>query len=222
MTTNADQLKQRAAEEAVELVCSGMIVGLGTGSTAAHAVTAIARKLESGELRDLQGIPTSAQTEDQARRLGVPLTTLEDHPDVDLTIDGADQVDAAGDLIKGGGGALLREKIVAAASAKYAIIVDASKIVTTLGDGFPLPVEVVTFGWKTSFQTIRDLGGEPVLRLSNGHPFRTDEGHHIIDCAFDGGIPDPVTVDATLRALPVVVETGLFLGMHPEVIVGRA
>ena len=222
MTTNADQLKQQAAEEAVELVCSGMIVGLGTGSTAAHAVTAIARKLESGELRDLQGIPTSAQTEDQARRLGVPLTTLEDHPDVDLTIDGADQVDAAGDLIKGGGGALLREKIVAAASAKYAIIVDASKIVTTLGDGFPLPVEVVTFGWKTSFQTIRDLGGEPVLRLSNGHPFRTDEGHHIIDCAFDGGIPDPVTVDATLRALPVVVETGLFLGMHPEVIVGRA
>ena len=222
MTTNADQLKQQAAEEAVELVCSGMIVGLGTGSTAAHAVTAIARKLESGELRDLQGIPTSAQTEDQARRLGVPLTTLEDHPDVDLTIDGADQVDAAGDLIKGGGGALLREKIVAVASAKYAIIVDASKIVTTLGDGFPLPVEVVTFGWKTSFQTIRDLGGEPVLRLSNGHPFRTDEGHHIIDCAFDGGIPDPVTVDATLRALPVVVETGLFLGMHPEVIVGRA
>jgi len=222
LTTNADQLKQQAAEEAVELVCSGMIVGLGTGSTAAHAVTAIARKLESGELRDLQGIPTSAQTEDQARRLGVPLTTLEDHPDVDLTIDGADQVDAAGDLIKGGGGALLREKIVAVASAKYAIIVDASKIVTTLGDGFPLPVEVVTFGWKTSFQTIRDLGGEPVLRLSNGHPFRTDEGHHIIDCAFDGGIPDPVTVDATLRALPVVVETGLFLGMHPEVIVGRA
>ncbi len=222
MTATADQLKKRAAEKAVELVVSGMIVGLGTGSTAAHAVSAIARKLESGELKDLLGIPTSAQTEKQARRLGVPLTTLEDHPEVDLTIDGADQVDPAGDLIKGGGGALLREKIVATASAKYAIVVDDSKLVTTLGDGFSLPVEVVPFGWKTSFRSVRDLGAEPVLRMSNGDPFRTDEGHYIVDCSFDGGMSDPLAVDATLRALPVVVETGLFLGMNPEVIVGRA
>ncbi len=222
MVATADRLKKRAAEKAVELIRSGMIVGLGTGSTAAHAVSAIAGKLQSGELNGILGIPTSAQTEEQARRLEVPLTTLEEHPEVDITIDGADQVDPAGNLIKGGGGALLREKIVATASAKYAIVVDDSKLVKILGDGFSLPVEVVTFGWKTSFRTIRDLGAEPTLRLSNGDPFRTDEGHYIVDCTFDGGMSDPVDVDAMLRALPVVVETGLFLGMNPEVIVGRA
>ena len=217
----ADVLKKNAAEQAVERVESGMIVGLGTGSTAAYAVDAIGRKLASGELSNIQGIPTSARTAEQATQGGIPLTTLELHPEVDVTIDGADQVDAEGNLIKGGGGALLREKIVAGASKHYVIIIDESKLVETIGDGFPLPVEVVTFGWKTAFATIRDLGAEPVLRLVDGEPFVTDEGHYIIDCTFADGIADPTKVDATLRALPVVVETGLFLGMNPEVVVGR-
>lgn len=217
----ADVLKKNAAEQAVERVESGMIVGLGTGSTAAYAVDAIGRKLASGELSNIQGIATSARTAEQATQGGIPLTTLELHPEVDVTIDGADQVDAEGNLIKGGGGALLREKIVAGASKHYVIIIDASKLVETIGDGFPLPVEVVTFGWKTAFATIRDLGAEPVLRLVDGEPFVTDEGHYIIDCTFADGIADPTKVDATLRALPVVVETGLFLGMNPEVVVGR-
>ena len=219
--TTADVLKKNAAEQAVERVESGMIVGLGTGSTAAYAVDAIGRKLASGELSNIQGIPTSTRTAEQATQGGIPLTTLELHPEVDVTIDGADQVDAEGNLIKGGGGALLREKIVAGASKHYVIIIDESKLVETIGDGFPLPVEVVTFGWKTAFATIRDLGAEPVLRLVDGEPFVTDEGHYIIDCTFADGIADPTKVDATLRALPVVVETGLFLGMNPEVVVGR-
>lgn len=222
MNPTQDDLKRRAAEQAVSRVESGMVVGLGTGSTAALAVDAIGSRLAAGELRDVVGIPTSTRTREQAESLGIPLTTLEDHPVVDLTIDGADQVDPAGNLIKGGGGALLWEKIVAAATRHYVIVVDASKLVERLGLGFPVPVEVMPFGWKTHLVAMRELGGEPSLRTGHaGTPYLTDGGHYIIDVTFPAGIDFPSRVDGVLRSRPGVVETGLFLGMAPEVIVGR-
>jgi ribose 5-phosphate isomerase A len=215
--------KCRAAEEAVSRVRSGMVLGLGTGSTAALAVEAIGRKLAEGELVDLVGIPTSNRTRDQAHALGVPLTTLEEHPKVDLTIDGADEVDAQGNLIKGGGGALLWEKIVAAATALYIIVVDESKLVERLGAGVAVPIEVMPFGWRTHLESMRALEGDPTLRRDDaGQPYLTDGGHYIIDVAFSGGMDDPYAVDRVLRDRPGVVETGLFLGMEPCVIVGRA
>lgn len=214
--------KRRAAEEAVAHVQSGMVLGLGTGSTAALAVEAIGRKLADGELTGIVGIPTSTRTRDQAHSLGIPLTTLEEHPVVDLTIDGADEVDPQGNLIKGGGGALLWEKIVAAATTLYIIVVDASKLVERLGAGTAVPIEVMPFGWGTHLEPMRALGGEPTLRRDDaGEPYLTDGGHYIIDVGFAGGIADPNAVDGALRSRPGVVETGLFLGMEPRVIVGH-
>jgi ribose 5-phosphate isomerase A len=222
MNPTQDDLKRLAAEQAVARVQSGMVLGLGTGSTSALAVDAIGRRLAAGELQNIVGIPTSTRTSDQAKSLGIPLTTLEQHPAVDLTIDGADQVDPDGNLIKGGGGALLWEKIVAAATRQYVIVVDASKLVDRLGLGFPVPVEVMPFGWKTHLPSMQDLGGEPSLRLDgSGAPYLTDGGHYIIDVTFPKGIDFPSRVDGVLRSRPGVVETGLFLGMAPEVIVGR-
>jgi len=218
MTATAEQLKKRAAEEAVELIRSGMIVGLGTGSTAAHAVSAIARKLESGELTDLLGIPTSAQTEEQARRLEVPLTTLEDHPEVDLTIDGADQVDPAGNLIKGGGGSLVREKIIDHHSQTLIIIIDRSKIVTRLGK-VPLPVEVIPFGWQVTAQSLGKLGCLPTLRKNGSEIFVSDNGNYILDCQFQK-IRRLEFLERQIDIIPGVVESGLFLGMAGEVIIG--
>jgi len=216
-----DNPKREAAEQAVERVVSGTVVGLGTGSTAAFAVEAIGRRLAEGSLRDIVGIPTSEATRELAEQCGIPLTTLNDHPAVDLTIDGADEVDPDGNLIKGGGGALLWEKIVAAATRDYVIIVDASKMVARLGKGFPLPVEVMPFGWRTHVAAIRDLGAEPLLRAqADGTPFTTDGGHYILDCRFPNGIVDAAAVEQTLTMRPGVVETGLFLGMRPTVIVG--
>lgn len=215
-------LKRIAAEKAVARVESGMVLGLGTGSTAALAVEAIGRRLAAGELSDIVGIPTSTRTRDQAESLGIPLTTLEDHPVVDVTIDGADQVDPEGNLVKGGGGALLWEKIVAAATSLYVIVVDESKLVQRLGKGFPVPVEVMPFGWRTHLPAMRELGGEPELRTADaGAPYVTDGGHYIIDVTFPDGLGDPEHADHVLLHRPGVVETGLFLGMAPEVIVGR-
>lgn len=215
--------KRDAGERAVERVSSGMVLGLGTGSTAVYAVEAIGRRHAQGELRDIVGIPTSRETETLARRLGIPLTTLDAHPTIDLTIDGADEVDPAGNLIKGGGGALLWEKIVAAATRRYVIVVDESKLVDRLGARYPLPVEVMPFGWRTHLDAIRALGAEPTRREdAAGVPFATDGGHYIVDCRFPRGIADPYEADRVLRMRPGVVETGLFLDMHPEVIVGRS
>ena len=215
--------KRDAALRAVDLVESGMIVGLGTGSTAALVVEEIAGRLVSGELRDITGIPTSKATHQAAVLRGIPLTTLEEHPDVDLTIDGADEVDPDGNLIKGLGGALLREKIVAMASQRIVIVVDESKLVQRLGSRGPLPVEVVAFGAGAHAPAIRALGGDPVLRRDpDGSFFLSDEGHYILDCRFADGISDPAAVERTLRDRPGVVETGLFLDMRPEIIVGRA
>ena len=222
MTDPQTEAKRRAAIEAAGRVESGTIVGLGTGSTAAFVVEEIARRLRTGEIARILGIPTSVATQRQAEGLGIPLSTLDEHPVVDLTIDGADEVDPDGQLIKGLGGALLREKMVATASRRMVIVVDASKLVDRLGTRAPLPVEVVTFASGVHAAAIRALGAEPELRRTPaGQPHRTDEGHVILDCRFANGIADPHAVQAALRSRPGVVETGLFLDLRPDVIVGR-
>lgn len=218
-----DKQKKDAALRAVQLVESGMIVGLGTGSTANHATEAIGRDLKSGRLENIIGVATSRRASELAASLGIPLATLDEHPVVDLTIDGADEVDHAGNIIKGGGGALLREKIVAVATKHYVIIIDETKLVDRLGAAFPLPVEVVDFGLRTHEAHIRAVGAEPALRrTADGSPFHTAAGNLIFDCKFYDGIAEPDELQRSLKSHPGVVETGLFLGMNPEVIVGRS
>jgi ribose 5-phosphate isomerase A len=211
-------LKQQAAEAAVAEVTDGMVLGLGTGSTAALAVAVLGARVQAG-LR-IVGIPTSERTAEQARSLGIPLSSFAEHTQIDLTIDGADEVHTGTlDLIKGLGGALLREKIVAAASRRMTVVVDESKLVPTLG-GVRLPVEVVTFGWQTTVAQLRRAGADPAVRqTADGAPFRTDGGNLIADCAF-AAIPDPAALHARLKAIVGVVETGLFIGMATRVIAG--
>lgn len=222
MTDPRAAAKRDAAVRAVDAVQPGMVVGLGTGSTAAFAIEEIGRRVAARALHDIVGIPTSNASHRLALECGVPLTTLERHPKVDVTIDGADEVDPAGRVLKGGGGALLREKIVATRSARWILVIDPAKLVAYLGARYPLPVEVVTFGWEGHLDALRSLGAEPVLRLGGAeHPFVTDEGHYLIDARFPNGIVDPDAVHHALRERPGVVETGLFLGMSPEIVVGR-
>ena len=207
---------------AVDRIRSGMVLGLGTGSTTSLAIEEIGRRIAAGELTGVKGVPTSSRTEALAHTSGIALTSLQEHPVLDLTIDGADEVDPDGEMIKGHGGALLREKIVASCSRRLVIAVDARKLVRILGETRSLPVAVVEFGWSTHLDALRELGGEPALRLTTtGEPYRTDDGHVIIDARFSGGISEPRRIDAHLRARPGVVETGLFLGFSPEVVVGR-
>ncbi len=216
------QLKQQAADQVLTYIKSGMIVGLGAGSTAILAVRGLAKKLARGELTDILGIPCSRVIEAEARRLGVPLTTLEDHQVIDFTFDGADEVDPALNLIKGGGGALLREKLVAQSSRYEVIIVDESKLSPALGNHWAVPVEVIPFGWRTQVAYLEGLGARPTLRLnSDGTPFVTDQGNTILDCAF-GPIADPVSLGARLDARTGIVCHGLFLGLANEVIVAGA
>ena len=211
--------KQQAAEHAVSFVESGMVVGLGTGSTAVYAVRRIASLLESGRLRSVVGVATSLRTEAEARRLGIPITDLEAHPSVDLTIDGADEVDPSLNLIKGAGGALLREKIVAQASRRELIVVDATKPSPRLGTRQPLPVEVVPFGLGSVRHFLEGLGARVTLReASPGQPFLTDQGNLILDCAF-GPIADPNALARELDARAGVVGHGLFLGLATDLLV---
>ncbi len=196
-----------------------MVVGLGHGSTAILAVRRIAQLLHDGQLVDILGVPCSLEVEEEARRLGIPLTTLEEHPVVDLTIDGADEVDPKLDLIKGGGGALLREKIVAQASQREMIVVDKSKLSPALGTRWALPVEVAPFGWRSQQAYIQSLGASVVLReSSDGAPFRTDQGNLLLDCSF-GPISEPIRLATKLSQRAGVVEHGLFLGLATDVIV---
>ena len=222
MDIDVSQLKQAAAERAVEFVTSGTVVGLGHGSTAIFAVRAIAELLRGGRLRDILGVPCSLEVEVEARRLGVPLTTLDDHPVVDVTIDGADEVDPNLNLIKGGGGALLREKIVAQASRREIIVVDGSKLSPALGTRCPVPVEVVPFGWRSQASYVETLGARWTLRrAADGAVFNTDHGNLLLDCDF-GPIPQPEQLAARLEARVGIVEHGLFLGLATEVIVAEA
>lgn len=209
---NRDVQKRAAAEAAVALVEDGMVVGLGTGSTAAFAIDALARRVRDG-LR-IVGIPTSEHSARQARDGGIPLTSFAEHRRIALTIDGADEI-AQGSLhlVKGLGGALLREKIVAAASDRLVIVADAPKLVDRLGSTAPVPVEVVGFGWEATAERLAASGVVPVLRLDrNGQPFRTDNGNLILDCRA-GPIADPAALEQTLAMIVGVVETGLFIGM---------
>ena len=213
-------LKKAAAEWAAALIEDGMVVGLGTGSTASLILEPLAARIRQG-LR-IVGIPTSERTAEQARALGIPLSTLTDHARVDLTIDGADEVEIGTlNLIKGRGGALLREKIVASASARLVIVADESKLVERLGRGV-VPVEVVPFEWQSTARRIESLGASPALRLRpDGGAFVTDGGHYILDCAF-GPISSAGSLDRELNDIVGVVEHGLFLGLTDQVGVGRA
>jgi ribose 5-phosphate isomerase A len=214
---DANSLKRAAAEAAAALVEDGMVVGLGTGSTAAFAVEAIGKRVQGG-LRIL-GVPTSAHTSEQARALGIPLAELTEDARVDLTIDGADEVEMGRlDLIKGRGGALLREKIVASVSKRLVIVIDESKIVERLGRG-ALPVEVVPFGWRATMHKLRNLGVTPSLRkIPDGGPFISDGGHYILDCVLSGEC-NPASLKVELDSVVGVVEHGLFMGMASQVIV---
>lgn len=210
---NSDAQKRAAAEAAASLVEDGMVVGLGTGSTAWFAIEALIRRVRQG-LR-IVGIATSERSAAQARAGGIPLGSFAEHRRVDLTIDGADEIARNSlDLIKGLGGALLREKIVAAASDRLVVVADARKLVDRLGGTVKLPVEVVEFGWQTTLERLARLGGNPVLRPgeAGGKPFRTDGGNLIVDCGF-GPIEDPAALDRALGQTIGVVETGLFIGM---------
>lgn len=214
--------KRAAGEEAASWVESGMVVGLGTGSTAVHAIRAIGSRLASGTLVDVVGIPTSTASDIEARTAGIPLATLADHPVVDLTIDGADEVDANLDLIKGAGGALWREKIVAQASVREVIVVDESKPSPRLGTRFALPVEVSPFGWRPEAEYLDDLGaGVVVRRAADGTEYVTDGGNWILDCAF-GPIADPARLAARLDGRAGIVEHGLFLGLTTDLLVAGA
>lgn len=214
-----DLAKEKAARAAVELVEDGMRLGLGTGSTAEFMLKALAERVRAG-LR-VAGVPTSKRTADLARDLGIPLTSLETTPELDLAIDGADEVDPGLNLIKGGGGALLREKIIAACAARFVVIVDGSKQVRRLG-AFPLPVEIIAMAAVPLGRRIAALGAEVTLRVGqDGRPFLSDEGHQILDCAF-GEIADPPALAAELNVMPGVVEHGLFCGMAELVLVGGA
>ena len=214
-----DRQKQAAGELAASWVESGMIVGLGTGSTAVHAIRAIGARIESGELREVLVIPTSRACEAEAIVRNVPLTTLSDHPVVDLTIDGADDVDPALDLIKGAGGALWREKMVAQASVREVIVVDESKPSPQLGTHAPVPVEVARFGWKPEAEYLDDLGATVTVRRgADGGEYETDEGNWILDCAF-GPIADAARLAARLDRRAGIVEHGLFLGLATDLLV---
>ena len=211
--------KRRAAEQAVAFVESGMVVGLGAGSTAAFAIERIADLLKEGKLRDVVGIPCSKAVGAAAQQLGIPLATLEDCPLIDVTIDGADEVDPDLNLIKGGGGALLHEKIVAQATRREVIVVDASKPSPRLGTKWALPIEVISFGWGSQLRFLEGLGARVGVRQTpSGRVFTTDEGHLILDADF-GPIADPLRLAQELDARTGIVEHGLFLGLATDLFV---
>jgi ribose 5-phosphate isomerase A len=219
LVTDRDALKQAAGERAADWVEPGTVVGLGTGSTAVFAIRRIGERVRSGELGDIVGIATSSASEALAREVGIPLTTLAEHPVVDLTIDGADEVDPDLNVIKGAGGALLREKIVAQASLREVIVVDEEKLSPVLGTNHALPVEVVQFAWKTEEEYLADLGAEVnVRRGADSGVFVTDEGNWILDCTFPP-IANLQRLSDQLSRRAGVVEHGLFLGLATDLLI---
>jgi ribose 5-phosphate isomerase A len=223
MSSGTDALKRRAAEKAFEQVRSGMVLGLGTGSTVAHVLELLGEALRSRTLTDIVGVPTSVQTERHAAALGIPLIGLGERERLDLTIDGADEISPALDLIKGGGGALLREKMVAQASERLVIIADESKRVARLGTRFALPLEVVRWGWEAHARFLRGLGAEATPRAgSDGQAAMSDNGHVLLDCRFREGIADPAGLEEALAHRAGIVETGLFLGLASEAVVATS
>lgn len=221
MTDATDSLKRAAAREAVTLVEDGMVVGLGSGTTSELFLEALAERVAAG-LR-ITAVPTSERVASMARGRGLMVAELHDVPRVDLTVDGADEIEPRGlDLIKGGGGALLREKLVATAAARLCIIADRSKLVSRLGERWAVPVVVVPFGWRQTAERIRQLGADPALRQAGaGGPLVTDDGLYILDCRF-GPIADPGRLAAELKGLLGVVEHGLFVGLAHRAIVAGA
>src|SRR6266480_3356848 len=214
-----DNSKRLVGEAAAQLVEDGMVLGLGTGSTAAHLLYALAQRIQQG-LRIIGGVPTSKATEELARKLGIPLTTLDAHPELDLAIDGADEIDRQLCLIKGGGGALLREKIVASAARRFVVVGDVTKQVLLLGAHFPLPVEIVPFALPLVRRRLEALEAIVQLRYKEDQVFVTDNGNMILDCSFPGGIREPEELQTQLKSIAGVVETGLFLNMTERAIIG--
>jgi len=205
--------KREAAEKAVALVKRGSVIGLGSGSTASYVTRILGKRLMDGELEDILGVPTSFQAAAEAVEAGIPLTTLEEHPVLNLGIDGADQIDHDLNAIKGGGGALLREKVVASASRRFIVIADGRKLTGSLGEGCSLPVEVLPFALGPVQRKLIDLGAEVSVRSGSGKlgPVVTDNGNLILDADF-GAIPEPRGLERELKAIPGIIETGLFLG----------
>lgn len=213
-------MKRMAAEKALEFVEDGMILGIGTGSTVEYFIPKLGKKIKEEKL-SIVGIPTSHRTKNLAKEHDIPISSLKEYPEIDLTVDGADEVDPDLNLIKGGGGALTREKIVASVTKKEVIIVDESKLVQRLGLSFPLPIEVIPFGWHpVKMEIERRFGCNVNLRRSEGGPFTSDNMNYILDCEFPNGIDDPEYIEKELDSIPGIVEVGLFVNLADVVIAG--
>lgn len=225
MTAAADPvklMKQEVGKAAANLVKSGSIVGLGTGSTTAYTIQFLGLRLKSGELKDIVGIPTSFQAEVLAKQYGIPLTTLDAADHIDIAIDGADEVDPQKNLIKGGGAAHTREKIVDYLANQFIVVVDSSKLVDRLGSSFPVPVEVISMAIAPAMRAIEKLGGKPELRMGvkKAGPVITDQGNMVIDVKFDN-IDHPAELEKTLNNIPGVLENGIFVGCTDLVLIGE-
>ncbi len=212
-----DELKKRAAERAVEFVQDGQVIGLGTGSTIFFAIQVLGRLVREG--MNIVAIPTSVHTEGIAKEFGIPLTNLNHIEKIDIAIDGADEIDGEFNMIKGGGGALTREKLVAIFSSQRVIVVDEHKLVSQLGKGYPVPVEVLPFAWTRSMRLLEELGCTPQLRVKDGKVFVTDNENYIVDCKFDG-IENVAVLEKKIKFVPGVVESGLFVGICDVIVIG--
>lgn len=217
-----ENLKRAAGDCAAQFVTDGLVVGLGSGSTARYATLRLAERLREGSLCHILAIPTSNETAAIAEHEGIPLTTLDEHPIIDITIDGADEIDPNLNVIKGLGGFLLREKIVAFATQVEIIVADDTKRVQRLGTRSPVPVEVIRFGWQNTQRALERTGARAQMRLAGPLPFITDEGNYILDCTYHGGIDDPFALHDALNRIPGVVENGLFLGMAQRALIASS
>jgi ribose 5-phosphate isomerase A len=223
MSELQDRMKQAVATAAVEQIRDGMVLGLGSGSTAALMIQALGAKLASGELRDITGVTTSFQGEVLAAELGIPLKSLNAIERIDLAIDGADEVDPSFQLIKGGGACHVQEKLVARRADRFVVVVDSTKLVDTLNLGFLLPVEVLPGAWRQVQGQLGEMGGDAQLRMAvrKAGPVVTDQGNLVLDVKFADGITDPVTLEKEINNLPGVLENGLFVNITDQVLVGE-